>query len=129
VYSSVNTDSYAVKRAFDAVIRKSCRQGVSLDPAGKWVEVCYYSPSAPSTSNRPDRYTRFYLEDRELKLKHGSLDASGNKTESGTAILCSNVDNCNFKVDVNSVQMLLTLNDDKLGQTATIVTSAVLHNP
>jgi len=133
VYSSVNTDSYAAKRAFDAVIRKSCRQRVlpSLFPpeGSSWVEVSYYyDPTLPY----PDRYVRFYLEGRELKLNHGVIiDASGNKTESGNAIVCSNVDRdvSGFKVDGRSIQMILTLNDDKLGQTATVVTSAVLHNP
>ena len=126
VYSSVNTDSYTVKRAFDAVIRKSCRQKFLLGEGGESLEVYYPSPTCP-TSLSADRYARFYLEGRELKLNHGSIDASGNKTESGTAIVCSNVESCNFKVDGRSVQMLLTL--DSGTQTATIVTSAVLHNP
>jgi hypothetical protein len=123
VYSSVNTDSYTAKRAFDAVIRKSCRQRYLLDPSGQWLEVYYY---ASGTSTSADRYARFKLEGDKLMLYLGPEPLS-------TVTICSNVTGCNFKVDGRSVQMLLKLDSGtqtgQPRQTATVVTSAVLHNP
>jgi len=124
-YSDVAMESYSVRRAFDGVVRKAVRQAFSV--SDNELTVKYYSSYL---STFPDRYAHFYLSGRELKLEHGNIDASGNKTESGTAIVCSNVESCFFKHDVGrSIEMIVTLNDDKLGQSATIVSSAVLHNP
>lgn len=123
-YSDVAMESYSARRAFDGVVRKAIRQGFWLSDTGEELRVKYYMGYQ---SIYPDRYARFYLAGTQLKLEYGSLDASGNASELGTTTICSSVSSCIFKTDGRSVQMLLKL--DSGSQTATIVSSAVMHNP
>ena len=126
VYSDVTTESYAARRAFDATIRKACRQRVSIDSSGEWVEVYFF---ADYQSSYADRYAIFKVSGEQLLREEGSADATGKKTGVlNTITVCSNVQSCIFKSYGRSVQMILTL-DNGQGQKSTIVTSAVLHNP
>lgn len=120
IYSDVVTNSYVARRAFDTVIRKASRQMFLLGDTGNWLEVYYY---ADPNSTAVDRYARFYLSGNELKIEYGSLDP---RTALSTWTICSDVSSCVFKGDGRSVQMILTL--DNGSQTATVVSSAVMHN-
>lgn len=125
VHSSVTRDSYAAKRAFDAVIRKSCRQNFLLGEGGEWLEVYYY---ASYSSPFADRYARFFVDNGVLKLEEGIRDTAGNKQSViSTVTVCSDVHSCVFKSYGRSIQMMLSL--DSGTQRATVVSSAVLHNP
>ena len=124
VYSDVTTESYAARRAFDATIRKACRYRVSIDSSGEL--TVYFFADYPSTY--ADRYARFYVTGEQLLREEGSADATGKKTGVlNTTTVASNVQSCVFKSYGRSVQMILTLNNGT--QSATVVTSAVLHNP
>ena len=123
-FSDVAMESYSARRAFDSIIRKACRQVLPnpFPPEGSdWVEVHYYSTYL---SGFPDRYARFYLEDGKLKLDYGIIGAP----RLGTTIVCSSVDSCVFNNGPGrSIEMLVKLNNGT--QSATIVSSAVMHNP
>jgi len=129
VHSDVNRDSYAAKRAFDAVVRRSCRLAVLPSPfpvnGSSWIEVYYY---ASATSTFADRYARFFVDNGELKIEEGVVDANKNKLSVLTTFtVCSNIESCVFRSYGRSIQMMLTL--DSGTQSATVVSSAVLHNP
>ncbi len=121
VNSDVNTDSYVARKAFDAVIRKSCKnEGILLESAGAWVEVSYYSSIAATSV---DRYARFYTDSGQLKVQRGIPDPRTTLTDT---VICENVSSCVFKATGYSVQMMLTLDDGD--SAATIISSAVMHN-
>jgi len=129
LYNSVNSDvvseSFAARKAFDSIIRKSTAYKVLLDSSGQWVEVYYY---ADSNSLGIDRYSRFYLSGNSLHIEHGDwYQAQTNpRVPTSTETLCSNVSSCVFKTAGSSVQMIMTLDNDS--QTAYVFSSAVLHN-
>ncbi len=124
IYNRINSDvaieSLVAKKTFEAVIRKAKKDTLLLDDSGTIVEVNYYL-NADSVS--VDGYARIYLSDTELNVDYGRLDPG--ETIS-TQTICSNVSSCRFSRIGTSVQMLLTLNNGS--QTATVVTSAVMHN-
>lgn len=126
VHSDVASDSYVVRRAFDAIIRKASGTYASLDEDGHWIEVYYYNNSA---SEKLDRYAYIYVSDGKLMADHGYWDAD--QVSKGdlisSAIMCSNVSSCKFKINGKSVQMILNLSKEGLAP-ATIVSSAVMHN-
>ncbi|KPJ68269.1 MAG: hypothetical protein AMJ43_00605 [Coxiella sp. DG_40] len=62
----------------------------------------------------------------QLSVEHGTLDPDGVKTALTTQIVCKNVSGCVFKRAGRSAQMILTLDDGS--KTATVVSSAVMHN-
>jgi hypothetical protein len=119
-FSDVVTDSYVARNRFDAVIRKASRERLLLDDAGSWIEVYYY---ADDSSTAVDRYARFYVAGGDLNVEYGKLDPTETLS---TQTVCSNVSSCVFKATGRSVQMILIL--DNGSQTATITSSAVMHN-
>lgn len=125
VYADVVTDGFVARRAFDRIIRKASRHVYLVDDAGAWLEVYYYSSGAATTL---DRYGLFYVSGGELKVEHGDWapDSESPKTPTNTEIVCGNVSSCVFKGDGRSAQMILTLDDGS--QSATVVSSAVMHN-
>lgn len=127
VYSDVRDDSFIARKTFDRVIRNAIRQPISVDPAGAWVEVYYYS-----TSSMPvvDRYARFYRSRRALILERGTFTPGdiGSKSVLSMEMVCTNVVSCIFKRDGRSVQMILRLNDRTMLRDLVVVTSAVAHN-
>ena len=120
VYSDVVTDGYVARKMFDAVIRKASREKLLVDDAGNWIEVYYY---ADGSSTIIDRYARFYETEGQLNIEYGKLDPRETLT---TQTVCENVSDCVFKGTGCSAQMMLTL-DNGL-QTATVTSSAVMHN-
>ena len=121
IYSDVVTDSYVARKTFDRVIRKASGERFLLDDAGDWIEVYYY---ADSNSTDVDRYARFYYEgDGQLNVEYGRLDP---RETLSIHTVCGNVSNCVFKGVGCSAQMILTL-DNGL-QTATVISSSVMHN-
>ena len=129
IYSDVATESYVARKTFDSVIRKASRNKLLLDDNGTWIEVYSYQDA---DSPAVDRYTRFYYEDNEnggqLKVEYGNWNPSEENPRDVERIqtVCSNVSSCVFTVAGRSVQMIITL--DNGSQTATIVSSAVMHN-
>ena len=124
MYSGINSgamaDSYIARKTFDAVVRKASREKLLLDDSGDWIEVYYYDDAASTTA---DCYARFYQADGNLNLEYGKV----NPRETSTVLtVCRNVSDCVFKANGCSVQMVLTLDDGR--QTATVVSSAVMHN-
>ena len=121
IYSDVATDSYVARRMFDSVIRKASKEKFLLDGAGNWIEVYYY---ADANSTDVDRYARFAYDGvSQLDIEYGIVEPR--QTLSIQAV-CGNVSSCVFKGAGYSAQMILTL--DNGSQTATIVSSAVMHN-
>lgn len=122
IYSDVATDSYIARKTFDATIRKASRGKYSLDEAGNWIEVYYY---ANDESTVVDRYARFYYDrdNGQLNIEYGKLEP---KETLFTQTICGNVSGCTFKGIGRSVQMILML--DNGSQTATVTSSAVMHN-
>jgi hypothetical protein len=120
VYGDVATDGYIARKTFDAEIRKASRERLTLDSAGAWVEVYYYSSDSATS---PDRYARFYTASGDLILEKGTLDP---RSTSGTHTVCSNVTSCFFTAAGRSAQMILTLDDGS--RSATVTASAVMHN-
>ena len=120
INSEVAVQSLTACKRFDAVVRQSSGQNVSVDPAGNWVEV--YSYSDTSAAN-PDRYARFSWEGSELTYEYGSLEP---KTTIGIQTLCSNVTACKFVKVGRAIQMLLTLDDNTRSET--VASSNVMNN-
>lgn len=119
-YSDVVTDGHIARRTFDRVIRKASSNKITLDDSGLWVEVRYYQDA---DSIVVDRYARFYEDDGQLNIEYGGLDP---RETLNVQTVCENVSGCVFKRAGRSVQMILTL--DNGSQTATVVSSAVMHN-
>ena len=122
IYSDVVTDSYVARKTFDRVIRKASGERFLLDvDDANWIEVYYY---ADSNSAAVDRYARFYHEgDGQLNIDYGELDPRGSLS---IQTVCGNVSSCVFKGAGRSAQMILTL--DNGSQTATVISSSVMHN-
>lgn len=122
IYSDVVTDSYVARKTFDRVIRKASGENLLLSEDGSWVEVYYY---ADANSTVVDRYALFYHDsnDGQLNLTYGSLDP---RITLDTDTVCGNVSSCVFKAAGVSAQMILTL--DNGSQTATVISSSVMHN-
>lgn len=120
VYSDVSTASIVASKAFDAVVRKSGSEKISVDPAGNWVEVQYYNNDA---STAFDRYARFYKQNGQLKIERGYISPHA---VISTEIICGNVTDCVFKSTGKSAQMILTLENSS--QKMDVVSSAVLNN-
>ena len=126
IYSDVVNDSYVARKTFDHVIRKASREKFFIGVDGSWLEVYYYSSSG---SSDVDSYARFYCTGvtsnsiGQLNVEYGTLDP---KQTAYTRTICENVADCVFKSTGRSAQMILTLDNGSL--TATVSTSAVLHN-
>jgi len=122
IYSDVATDSYVARKTFDSVIRKASSETFLLDAAaGSWIEVYYYEDP---NSAFVDSYARFSYDGvGQLNIEYGRLNPRGTLT---IRSVCENVSGCVFKAAGRSVQMILTLDDGS--QTATIVSSSVMHN-
>jgi len=130
IYSDVVSDSYAARRAFDAVIRKASGETYLLDEEGTWIEVYYY---ADANSTTADRYARFNFADGgvgdngeaegQLSIEYGIVEP---RQTLAVQSICGNVSNCVFMGAGRSAQMILML--DNGSQTATVVTSSVMHN-
>jgi prepilin-type N-terminal cleavage/methylation domain-containing protein len=120
INSEVAVESLTACKRFDAVVRQSCSNNFLIDPACNWVEVYYYS--SPGAAN-PDRYARFNWQGSQVTYEWGSL---GPKTTLGIRTLCHNVTACRFRAIGNSIQMLLTLNDNT--RAVTTASSNVMNN-
>lgn len=120
IYSDVVTDSYVARRTFDAVIRKASSVDPNLVNYDDWVEVYYY---ADANSAVVDRYARFFSTGGQLNVEYGELNPRQTLT---IQTICGNVQGCVFSGTGRSAQMILTL--DNGSQTATVVSSAVMHN-
>ena len=128
VYGDVSIESYAARKAFDSICRKSSVNRYTLGGDNEYVEVYYYDDG--STSTMPDRYARFYTAASQLFVEHGDLQ-EGTYTpdpgiESTLARLAGNITSGKFFVSGTCVQMILSVDD---GTNSTVVmTSAVRHN-
>jgi prepilin-type N-terminal cleavage/methylation domain-containing protein len=121
IYSDVATDSYVARKTFDSVIRKATSETFLLDVAGSWIEVYYYEDP---NSTVVERYARFSYDGiDQLDIEYGIVEPRGTLS---IRPVCENVSSCVFKASGRSAQMILTLDDGS--QTATIVSSAVMHN-
>jgi hypothetical protein len=121
IYSDVVTNSYVARKTFDSVIRKASSETFLLDAAGNWLEVCYY---ADANSTVVDRYARFSYDGvDQLNIEYGIVEPRQTLT---IRTVCENVSSCVFKAAGCSGQMMLTL--DNGSQTATVVSSAIMHN-
>jgi len=120
VYSDVVTGGHIARRTFDSTIRKAGKDYITMAADGSWVEVRYYADDSSTTF---DRYARFYVNGRDLKLERGTVTPAQALT---TNTVCSNVSSCSFTKIGKSVQMVLQL--DKGTENLTVVTSAIAHN-
>ncbi len=121
IYSDVVTDGYIARKTFDRVIRRATRTRFLLDSGGNWLEAYYCQD--PNTTI-VDSYARFSEANGELNIEYGSLNP---RQTLSTNTICGNVAGCIFfKGAGYSAQMILTL--DNGSQTATVVSSSVMHN-
>ncbi|MDO8303909.1 MAG: prepilin-type N-terminal cleavage/methylation domain-containing protein [Sedimentisphaerales bacterium] len=120
INSEVAVQSMTACKRFDAVVRAASGNNCTIDPAGNWVEVSYYS--SPDVTN-VDRYARFTWQGNQLTCEYGSL---GPKATIGIQTLCDNVTACKFVKVGSSVQMVLTLDDDT--RSVTVASSNVMNN-
>jgi prepilin-type N-terminal cleavage/methylation domain-containing protein len=120
IYSQAANESLIAVKRFDRVVRNASSTNISIDPAGCWVEVYYYSGSSATT---PDRYARFYRQNSELVLDCGIRTPKQTLT---LQTLCQNVSNCKFRAVGTSVQMFLTLNNGN--KEITVASSALMNN-
>jgi len=118
--SGVLGDGYVTSRAFKAAIRKSSVSSVSIDQKGVSLRAQYHSSLS---STRLDRYVRFYLSGRELRMEHGNVSPSQRLR---TQTLCSDVSSCTFSRAGNTVQMVLETDDGS--ETSTLLASAIPQN-
>ena len=124
VHGDVTTDAYVARRGFDTVVRKSTISRSLVDADGQFVEVYYYQDF---NSVSPDRFSNFYRNGLLLLVDYGEYDwDSKTTTPLSTVTLARNVKAVNFSIQGVSVQMLLTLDDEK--ESVTLVSSAVRHN-
>ena len=120
-YGDVVTSSYVVRAKFDSITRMADWEKYDIADDGSWLEVYYYEDA---NSTVVDRYAKFsYDGSSELDIEYGQLDP---KETLSTSNICGHVTSCVFKTQGRSVQMILTLDDGS--QSATIVSSAVMHN-
>ena len=127
VYGDVATDGYVAKRAFAAAIRKSsigAKEPVIGD-SGQSLEVYYYSNTV---SSKPDRYTRFYLQQSTLLADYGKLDSFTDLplTSSRTVTLANNVNSVNFTVTGTNVRMTLDIDNGR--RDMKVACSALRHS-
>jgi hypothetical protein len=120
IYRDMVTDSYVARRKFDALVRKSSSEHVSLGPNGSWIEVGYYSGTAPAS---PDRYGLFYCQNGSLLFESGTTSP---KQTTGTETVCGNVSSCVFSVLGRSAHMFMTLEDGT--ESTRVMCSSVMHN-
>lgn len=123
VYGDVVTNGFVARRMFDSVVRKSSSKGITVDANGEGVEVKYYFDDA---STYPDYYAYFYTAGTELKLEQGTVSDKGDKQIVQESTVCGNVSSSTFSRHGNSVQMVLSLNDNK--RSNAVVTSAFPHS-
>ena len=124
-FSDVVTDAYIARDVFAKVVRKSSMKASITGTNGEFVQVYYYQSP---TVNIPDRYSKFYVSSGSLLVDHGDLDPGTWDTLSvlNTMTLARNVDSVKFDVTGTSVQMVLSLNNNK--EAMTIACSGVRHN-
>ncbi len=118
--SPIATAVAVTTRVFDTTIRKAAADQVLIDPAGKWIEVCY--PGNPNSATI-DSYARFYAQKGSLHIDRGRLNPRTSLTDQ---TLCENVSSCSFRQLGQSVQMILKLDDST--EQKTIISSALMHN-
>ncbi len=124
VHGDVTTDAYVARRAFDTAVRKSTINRSLVDADGQFVEVYYYRDF---NSVSPDKFTNFYRNGSLLLVDYGEYDWDSKTTiPVSTVTLARNVKAVNFSIQGVSVQMLLTLDDEK--ESVTLVSSALRHN-
>ncbi len=124
-FSDVVTDAYIARDVFVKVARKSSMKASAIGSAGEFIQIYYYQDPAATT---PDRYAKFYISSGSLLVDYGDLDPGSWTTLSvlSTMTLAQNVDSVKFGIIGTSVQMILSLNNNK--EAMTTVCSAVRHN-
>jgi prepilin-type N-terminal cleavage/methylation domain-containing protein len=124
-YSDVVTDAYIARDVFVKVARKSSIKTSAIGNDREYIQLYYYQNPAVSI---PDRYAKFYVSSGNLLVDHGDLEPGTWNTLSvlSTMTLARNVDSVKFDVTGTSVQMVLSLNNNK--EAMTIACSAVRHN-
>ncbi len=124
-FSDVVTDAYIARDVFAKVVRKSSMKVSAMGSAGEYIQVYYYQDPAAAI---PDRYAKFYVSSGSLLVDYGDLEPGTWNTLSvlSTMTLARNVDSVKFGVIGTSVQMVLSLNNNK--EAMTTVCSAVRHN-
>lgn len=127
VYSDVVEDAYVNDRLFDSIVRKSSLSAKSpyLSEDKQAIELYYYDTA---NSAVPDRFAKFYLNDKELNVDYGELDPAtlAVKSVTNTSVVARNVNDVQFEVNGANVQMALDLDNGK--QTMTVICSAVRHS-
>jgi hypothetical protein len=121
-FSGLAREAYVVRSDFDSIVRKACNNKVLIANDGSWLEIYYYESDESATV---DRYAKLFYDqgDSELNVEYGQLNP---KATVSIKKMCGNVTACEFKIDGQSAQMILTL-DNGL-QSMTVANSSFLHN-
>jgi prepilin-type N-terminal cleavage/methylation domain-containing protein len=136
VHGNVTTDAYVARLTFDRTCRKARAGSAIVDVDMPSLRVLYYKDK-PSTSEDPDMYAEFYLNEdtKSLMLATGSYDSiTGGTTEINSRTVAGNVEDLKFsKTNSKSVQMVMTLDssgndnaDDD--HSITVTCGSVMHN-
>ena len=121
-------EAYIARRAFDVIVRKSSIEDEHISANEAYV---YYfdARNADGTVDidalraliQPNRYARFYLAGGDLNLDRGPVPTGTNLSlpappsltpDQPVKVLASNVGSCVFARRGNSIQMILTLDNE-----------------
>ncbi|MFA5553254.1 MAG: hypothetical protein WCZ89_02055 [Phycisphaerae bacterium] len=91
--------------AFEAVCRRSSKSSCTIPTLGTTCTLYYYHDL---NAQSPDRYAKFYVQNKKLYVQHGS----GNNVLY-TVQLANNVQSIKFTQHGDAIKMVLFLNDGK----------------
>lgn len=126
VHGHITTDAYAAKRTFDSIVRKSSLETKKpkLGKDNQSIELYYY---LTPTSTNLDGYALLQIENNDLVVTYGKLDAAAKQIELSKDILVHNTKDIKFTVDGANVRMTLTI-EDQNRNTMYVTASAVRHS-
>ena len=132
VHGDLVRDTYVARRAFDGMVRKGAGR-YAVNSEGDSIAIAYWS--AGSAEKLPDCEDVFSVVEKVvegepkkvLELKSGPVGSPVIET------ICTNVSDCVFYVTGDSVQMMLTFEEDKDSSgdevnSVRVFSSAVQHN-
>jgi hypothetical protein len=118
--SAIMLDSQLAGKAFDAIVRYATCEKYTLDPAGHWVEVYYYSSETAATV---DRYAQLKVEGGTFYIEYGSIDP---RQTFYTNQICKNVTAFSFSGSGRCIRMQMTLSNND--SDVSFISSAVPQN-
>lgn len=127
IFGETSESVVKVRKAFNGTCRKASLRNINISEDGETLVLYYYNdPIDPPYW--PDRYAKYYLENGDMLMEHGSLVFGTIDEEQAiyTETLASNVTYLSFSVQSLSVQLCMTIDDGK--NDFTFAWTSVRHN-